>query len=310
MSAPSAPVLSVVVAIVSDTATGRTSTVQLEQALSALAAQTDAPSMEIIVPFHPGVSGIESTRTRYPEVTFLPVDLKTFTGRGGTREHHDELRARGLDRARGEIVALIEDHGRPDPRWAARIAEAHRKPYAAWGGAIENEVELPLNWAVYFCDFGRYQNPVPEGPSWFASDANVSYKRSSLEAIRLVWQDVFQEPAVNSALRERGEQIGLSPSIVLYQNRRNLRLGEALKERFVWGRSYAASRRKRLGSKTLMYAALCPALPFMLLFRMAAGVFRKGRCTAEFVRASPFTFLLVTGWACGEFAGYTQGLAE
>ena len=43
---------------------------------------------------------------------FLAVnDLRTYAGGGGSREHHDELRARGLAVARGAVVALIEDHG-------------------------------------------------------------------------------------------------------------------------------------------------------------------------------------------------------
>src|ERR1700681_5044734 len=103
------------------------------------------------------------------------------TGRSGSREHHDELRARGLALARGYIVALIEDHGIPAPDWCAQILESHRQPFAVVGGAIENGIDRPLNWAVYYCDFLRYQNPLQEGTSAFASDANVSYKRSALE---------------------------------------------------------------------------------------------------------------------------------
>ena len=42
---------------------------------------------------------------------------------------------------------------------------AHREYYAAIGGAIENGVDRPLNWAVYYSDFGRYQNPFQSGES-------------------------------------------------------------------------------------------------------------------------------------------------
>jgi hypothetical protein len=37
--------------------------------------------------------------------------LKTLSGRKNSREHHDELRARGLAVAQGTLVALIEDCG-------------------------------------------------------------------------------------------------------------------------------------------------------------------------------------------------------
>ena len=72
------------------------------------------------------------------------------------------------------------------------------------GGAIENSIDRPLNWAVYFCDFLRYQTPLPDGESALASDANVSYKRTALQAIQPVWRDVFHETSVNAALRARG----------------------------------------------------------------------------------------------------------
>ncbi len=33
-------------------------------------------------------------------------------------------------------------------------SQAPRTGYAAIGGAIENGINRPLNWAVYYCDFG------------------------------------------------------------------------------------------------------------------------------------------------------------
>ena len=78
---------------------------------------------------------------------------------------------------------------------------------------------------MYFCDFGKYQNPVPAGETAFASDANVAYKRSALDAIKPVWKEKFHETSVNWALREHGGKLVLSPDMVLYQHRLGLRLG-------------------------------------------------------------------------------------
>src|SRR5690606_26362321 len=105
------------------------------------------------------------------------------------------------------------------------------------GGAIENGLDHPLNWAVYYCDFGRYQNPVPAGETPYASDANVTYKRADLERVRPVWEGAFREVVVNGALKSEGRGIALDPRIVVYQHRRGLNLATALRERFVWGRS-------------------------------------------------------------------------
>lgn len=305
-----APVLSVVVAIVSDT-TEHPNADHLEACLEALQRQSDAPPTEIIVPWHPLVDGIAQVRLRYPEVRFLEVtDLKTY--RAGSREHHDELRARGLAAATGSIVALIEDHGVPAPDWSAKIVEAHgKKSYVALGGAIENGIDRPLNWAVYYCDFLRYQNPVWEGESGVVSDANVSYKRPVLESVRHVWREIFHETSVSNALRAEGHRLALDGSIVVYQHRLHLRAGSALKERFVWGRSYAATRAGLASpGRRWFWAVFAPALPLLMMARMTLMARQKRRTFAAFVKASPLTAALVVGWSCGELIGYVTGRAN
>jgi hypothetical protein len=308
---PSAIVLSVIVAIVSDT-TGLPDANHLGPCLAALTQQTGAPAMEIIVPHLPEVAGIAAVRNRYPGVRFVEItDLKTYTGRSGSREHHDELRSRGIALARGRIVALIEDVGAAAPGWAAAMVASHERPFSGIGGAIENGVDRPLNWAVYFCDFLRYQNPLPEGESPIASDANVSYKMAALEKIRPVWREVFHEASVNGALRERGERFGLAPGAVVYQRRRGLQIGSALRERFVWGRSYAATRARLAGTpRRVFWAVFAPALPLILFYRMTAMAAAKRRTLGAYIKASPLLAALVVGSALGEFSGYLTGRAN
>ena len=56
--------------------------------------------------YHPAVKGITASEGAISERALPEVaDLRTYTGSGGSREHHDELRARGLAAA-GEVVAL------------------------------------------------------------------------------------------------------------------------------------------------------------------------------------------------------------
>lgn len=311
MEAQFAPRLSVVVAIVSDT-TGHPDSAHLEPCLAALKQQTDPPPMEIIVPHVPSTAGISRLRELYPNVRFTEItDLRLYSGHRGSREHHDELRSRGLALARGSVVALIEDHGIPAGDWCARIVQSHSQPFAAIGGAIENGIDRPLNWAVYYCDFLRYQNPLSPGESTFASDANVTYKRATLESIRPVWQEVFHETAVNQTLRSRGETLALAPEIVLYQHRLGLRLGAALKERFVWGRSYAATRAGFVSSqRRIFWAVFSPCLPALMLVRMTMLAFKKRRTFGHFVRALPLTAILLVYWSFGEFIGYATGRAN
>jgi hypothetical protein len=209
--------------------------------------------------------------------------------------------------AKGQIVALIEDYGRPAHDWSQKIIEAHRENFPAIGGAIENEIDRSLNWAVYYCDFGRYQNPIIDGPSNIASDANISYKASALVAIRSQWQETYRERVVNGALINGGHQISLSPEIILFQHRSDLRFKPALQERFVWGSSYAAIRRKHLSlAKRLLYIVVSPVLPFLIVPRMTAIAIRKRRDLRPFIKALPAIFALTMSWSFGELVGYIR----
>ena len=304
------PVLSVVVAIVSDTAEQRAGVGHLAGCLEALSNQVDTLSMELIVPYHENVDGIEGLQSQFPHVTFVPVrDLKTSSRKGGSREHHDTLRARGITAAQGDLIALMEDHARPDENWCTNTIAAHRASYAAIGGAIENGIDRPLNWAVYYCDFGKYENPLPSGESAYASDANVSYKRSVLESVRTTWEQSFREVIVNGTLMSRGEKVALRSDIIVYQHRSDLQLGRALCERFIWGRSYAAARSALLShSKRLVYAALSPLLPAILMLRMTLMAWKRQRHFGKFLRALHLIALLQICWSLGEGAGYLTGV--
>lgn len=296
--------------MVGDTVNPRCNCARVAGTLAALAQQIAAPPMEIIVPYHARVDGIEELKQHFPSVTFLFVDpLRTRMTEGGGREHHDELRARAALVARGDVIAFLEDHVRPDARWCERVVEAHRLSYAVIGGAVENGLDRSLNWAAYFCDLGKYQNPVPGGAALFASLVNASYKRAALDAIRPLWQERFNETMVNRALISLGEKIALSRLIVVSQYQDHLRLRTALKEFFIWGRSFAATRSNFVGApKRIIYAALSPALPALLLLRMVARIATKRRRVWSFAKAFPLAVLLTTCWAGGELLGYFSSL--
>jgi hypothetical protein len=263
--------------------------------------------MQIIVPYDSRDDEIALLVSRFPQVTFHRVTgLRSPVGdKAASREHHDELRGIGLRLAEAPIIALIEDHGRVDPHWAEKVLEAHKNTYAAVGGAIENEVDRPLNWAVYFCDFGRYQRPFVAAPSFYVSDANLSYKRRALENIKEVWQDSFHETSVNASLAAAHQTLWLSPDIVIYQHRENLKLSTALQERYVWGRSFAGTRARNIPTgKRIIFLALSPALSFVLIARKIQIILLKKRLIAKFTKAFPLTALLTLVWSFGEFVGY------
>ncbi len=263
--------------------------------------------MEIIVPHLPDSNAIAELKREFPEVRFLAIaDLKRFTGRPGNREHHNELRARGMSAARGAIVALTDDCSRVDAHWCAEIVQAHQAPVAGVGGAIELGGNGWLNSALYFSDFGRYQKPLDEGDTLVASDANVSYKRSALDSIEPVWRDSFEEMTANAALRARGERVILSPSVVVYAERLGLDIRSVARERFIFGRSFGA-RRGPIGAARLLWTGLCAFLPAFIVARIAAVIVRKRRNRVLFFKTLPIISVMMIAWCLGEATAYATG---
>lgn len=300
----SAPELSVVIAII---AGGQEATATC---LSALESSARLHRVECIVPYDARLDGVEDLEKRFPWVDFVDARAQVDADQFGnfSREHHDLLRAIGARRARGTIIALLEDHGTPCADWCSAVLNAHREPAAAIGGAVENGVDRMLNWAVYYCDFGRYQNPVPPGPAEFLSDSNVAYKRAALDTVKEAWSDAFHETSVNWALRDRGELLKLDPGMVVYQTRLGLRIVSALRERFVWGRSFAATRIVRAPARQrLRFAAIACLLPAVLTWRIASRALRIRRHLSRFFLAFGMIVVLETVWSIGEFVGYATG---
>lgn len=299
------PVLSVVVALIS----GRAQ--DLERCLAALHGQDNPPPHEVIVPYDPTASAVAELASRYPLVRFLEAEhMDTAEARQGlSREHHDTLRTLGIKVARGRIIALTEDHAVPSPTWCAemvRLIDEHPQ-VAAIGGAVECGSDSLLKRAVYYCDFGRYQNPLPEGPAVYVSDSNVAYRREALEGVRGFWEDDYHETVVHSALVEAGHELWLTPRSQVAQVREGLRPGKALRERYVWGRSFAGTRfRDRAFPVRLVYAGLSFALPLVFTWRLLRSAIARRR-VGELIPVLPLVLVLQGIWSLGELVGYVTG---
>jgi hypothetical protein len=115
--------------------------------------------MEILVPHHPSVEGIVKMPEQFPGVHFVEMsDLKTYTDGQGSREDHDELRARGMCLTRGRLIALTEDHGALAAGWTAHFVQAHGEPCAAvgWWERLYGAMRAPLAdvaWRLFWCVF-------------------------------------------------------------------------------------------------------------------------------------------------------------
>lgn len=284
----------------------------LQRCLRALDAQTWRPA-EVIVPYDDPCADVATLAAEFPAVRFIRAEgLDTWSARAGaSREHHDTLRTIGIRAAGGEYVVLTEDHAHAAPTWCEEMVGAlDRHPgAAAVGGAVECGSDRLLNRAVWFCDFGRYQNPLPEAKAEFVSDSNVAYRREALEAVSESWRDDYHETALHWAMVKAGFELRTTPRAVVWQTRSGLTLAQAVGERYVWARSFAGTRARLVGwPKRLVLALLSPLLPFVMTARLCRTTLQRGRHTRELMRALPAIWFLQTAWAIGELAGYVSGV--
>ena len=286
----------------------------LKGAFAALDAQEGAPPFEIVVPVDDSIHGVDGLRRAYPSIRFIDVPgtarLSSSCGIGVAHVAIDRRRSAGLAASRGEIVALTEEHARPASDWCAGIVDCHQAPHGVIGGAIENATPRLVNWALYFLDAGRYQNPLPEGPSRFVSDVNVSYKRKHLESVRTLWEGMYHETGVHDALRAAGETLWLTPKLVVRLDRGQVGLARALRERFAWARLYAGRRSGEISRVTrFVYTIASPILALILPVRAGKTSFTRKRHRVVFLKTLPLLLLMSSVWAMGEFTGYLTGRA-
>ncbi len=292
--APGVPKLSVVIASVSGAAS-------ILECLERLEALPERDQMEVLVLDRRTDGTAEAVARRFPWVR-LEAGL---AGRS-----IPELRWKGMRAARGEMIAVIEDHCLVEPGWGAEILRFLDSPYGAVGGPVENGATgRILDWAFFLAEYGPCMPPLQEGEVDLAPGNNVAYRRAVLPLDEPAWGSLW-ESFLQKELRRRGVRIYLSPPMRLY-HKKSFRLGEMLGQRFLYSRSFAAMRAAgKPAWLRLTLAAASILLPPLLLVRILANLVRKRRNLREFFLALPVLVLFVSGWAAGEVAGCLAGAGD
>jgi hypothetical protein len=289
-----APDLSVVVIVVTGAGT-------LARCLEALTFRPPAVSMETLVVFDETDREVADLARRFSRVDWMG------TPSGSTVP---QMRARGLARARGQVVALIEDDCLVAPGWPAAVLSAHATPEAAIGGVVEpDQYRRGLDWAVYFCEYGRFLPPFRPGADVVRRLAgnHVTYKREALAAIDVAAEDGFVDVFVHDAWRRAGLPLRADETLVV-RNVNQWRVADVTVAPFHHGRAFAG-RRARQQSPVVRVARLLatPVLPVVLAGRIIRDVASTRRFARRLVPAFPWIVLFVMSWSIGEAAGLLTG---
>jgi Glycosyl transferase family 2 len=220
-----------------------------------------------------------------------------------------QLRLEGYNAARGDVVAVTEDHCQVAPDWVARTLDAHRRhPEAgAVGGAVLNGTDQKLvDWAAFLLTQGPFMPPLANGMTdRISGPANVSYKRRVLQRLKtddpLGLIDFLELP---TALE--GESLVADDSIRVLHHQSQGFWGTSLAE-FDNGRTIAGFRRRRMGHGDWLRILGAPLLPIYRSVR-ALRICRRKQTPAGVLPASvPLHVWLQYCAMAGELAGYAAG---
>lgn len=218
------------------------------------------------------------------------------------------MRYLGVCQAKGDLIAILEDHAEVDHEWASTILETHQDPdLGAVGGRVENGKSGWVNSAVFFCEYTTYMGPVIEGPTDDLPGNNIAYKREHLLNHAELLDDGKWESWINDRLVSEGVPI-VSTNRLVVKHIKSFRLGYFLTQRFHFARSYAGMRRgDQSTAKRLIYGFGSIALPPLLTLRVMRQALKKRRDLARFVACLPLIALFFSVGAAGEMLGYLVG---
>lgn len=219
------------------------------------------------------------------------------------------LRKLGMWHARGEIIAITEDHCRVHPDWCEQIIQAH-KDYpgaAAISGAVENGATTSLmDWANFFLVFAPFVSPIKNGPcERICLQANISYKRRVVS--RMASNLGVMEMLFTRQLRQEGEVL-IADDRLLVSHVQSHGFWGTFAAHFHNGRSIAGFRLEDLGGVGRMLRLGSTAiLPPYLLWSTLRALVSKQPLWGKVFASLPLLALLVCCHAAGEFMGYMAG---
>jgi glycosyltransferase involved in cell wall biosynthesis len=271
----------------------------IDDCLASVLAQAGAPPFEVIVVDCRGPENINRLRSRFPQASFIQV---------AKRETVPHLRQLGVEQARGDIIAIIEEHCLASSNWLATLNSAFTPSYVAVGGPVAFRDNGRLrDWITYFIEYNSYLPPWPEGDTFNLSGANLAYRREVLNANLNLLSHGYWEATLHPKLLAEGGKFRSVPEMIVY-HRGPFGYFYYLRQRYLFSRAFAGARRSTLSlGQRAAYLLAAPLVPALLLARMGARVHAKKCHQNKFLLSLPLIVPAVTTYVAGEWMGYMFG---
>jgi hypothetical protein len=272
---------------------------EIRPCLDALFPQVRELEAELIVLDPHGRGLPEDAERRYPGIVHV-----TEAGASILR-----MRQTGLIAARGDVVAITEDHCVPPPGWLTRHLAAHNEhpEFAAVGGPVSNGATQRLtDWAIFLQNHARWFPPLSSGERRDMDRSNVSYKRRVIPGEPS--PEGWDEPYFDEELIARGERYWLDAGNIL-EHAQSLGVWGTMSIEFNVGRSVAGlqARHGMALRQRLSRLATSPLIAAVNLRAVLRVVLRRRvyprRAMASMPLIVPISMFLAAGFLTGYAAG-------
>jgi glycosyltransferase involved in cell wall biosynthesis len=271
----------------------------IDECLATVFAQKDAPSFEVIVVDCHGPENVARLSKRFPQARFISVPK---------RETVPQLRRMGVEQSQGAIIAVIEEHCLAADQWLATMSAAFSPDYVIVGGPVDFRDDGRLrDWITYFIEYNSYLPPWSVGDAFDIGCGNAAYRKEALRSNIGLLSDGYWDVTLHPKLRAEGARFRSVPEMIVY-HRGPFDYFYYLRQRYLFSRAFAGARRQNLPAKSrAAYLIAAPAIPFLLLARIASRVFSKKCHTGKFLLSLPLLVPAMTIYVVGEWMGYAFG---
>jgi GT2 family glycosyltransferase len=279
----------------------------VRKTMSYLRAQTARHRMEIVI-VAPSVNELHLEQAEMKG--FLQYQVIEVSG----SKLSAAAKAAGVRQASAPLVAFIEDHAFPEPRWAEALIQAHQQPWAAVGPVVSNANPRRLvSWATFFTAYGRWAEPAVAGEIDDLPGQKGAYKREILRQYGPELEQMLEVPTVlHWDLRAKGYRLYWEPAAKIDHLHPSL-LSSYLKEQFLASRLFAAARARHNRWSVLqrfIYMGGAPLIPLVRLWRILRDIKRCGQGRYLLPRLLPTLIAGLVVDGVGEMIGYALGAGE
>jgi hypothetical protein len=225
----------------------------------------------------------------------------------GHRATVPELRRIGVEAARGEVVAVLEEHCTAPPGWLDALSAAFREGDAAIGGPIlDSDFARLRDWCVYFSEYHNYLPPWPDGERYALNGANIAYDRAKLLAHRGVLDSGYWEVVLHPLLAREGRFRAVDAMGAHHTGPFDYRY--YLRQRYLLSRVWGGTQKDRVAPHVrAAHLVLGPVFPLFLFARVTSRVLAAPRYLGRYAATLPLLAPAWIAYAWGEWLGYLAG---